>query len=405
MLLLGGICGAGVMILAYNTSVYFSSDESCMMCHVHPHVESSWKLSKHVNNGSGVKVHCVDCHLPPKHDTWNHYTAKAKLGLKDVWSFMTKDSADFDWNVKSELEHAVKYIPNESCKECHQNLFPEGITNDGITAHLYYDENEKICKKCHTPLSNAVYNQVSSGNDINQPAPKRKSFVPIVAAILICCLIAGGIGGYFYYISRVKQGCREATRQIFTYAKNMDFSDVAPSDLPEPLKSEPNVRELVKQQLKTYIGDSELGSLVDVDSIDVTTLCDEMVDQASYKITDVSATYNSCTVTVTTKNIDFYSLPETIYDEIKSQITDGNSSLWTSIKNSISSLLGGSSQTAIEKIDISENLKNWYKETKKNGPTRKTTGKIVFGIKDGKWTLISFDERLIYGYYGLRPLQ
>ena len=91
----------------------------------------------------------------------------------------------------------------------------------------YYDENEKICKKCHTPLSNAVYNQVSSGNDINQPAPKRKSFVPIVAAILICCLIAGGIGGYFYYISRVKQGCREATRQIFTYAKNMDFSDVA----------------------------------------------------------------------------------------------------------------------------------------------------------------------------------
>lgn len=178
-------------------------------------------------------------------------------------------------------------------------------------------------------------NQVSSGNDINQPAPKRKSFVPIVAAILICCLIAGGIGGYFYYISRVKQGCREATRQIFTYAKNMDFSDVAPSDLPEPLKSEPNVRELVKQQLKTYIGDSELGSLVDVDSIDVTTLCDEMVDQASYKITNVSATYNSCTVTVTTKNIDFYSLPGTIYDEIKSQITDGNSSLWTSIKNSI----------------------------------------------------------------------
>lgn len=153
MLLLGVIFGAGVMILAYNTSVYFSSDESCMMCHVHPHVEGSWKLSKHVNNGSGVKVHCVDCHLPPKNDTWNHYTAKAKLGLKDVWSFMTKDSADFDWDVKSELDHAVKYIPNESCKECHQNLFPEGITNDGITAHLYYDENEKKldlqCISCH----------------------------------------------------------------------------------------------------------------------------------------------------------------------------------------------------------------------------------------------------------------
>ena len=49
----------------------------------------------------------------------------------------------------------------------------------------YYDENEKICKKCHTPLSNAVYNQVSSGNDINQPAPKRKSFVPMY--VFNCC--------------------------------------------------------------------------------------------------------------------------------------------------------------------------------------------------------------------------
>lgn len=269
----------------------------------------------------------------------------------------------------------------------------------------YYTENEKICKKCHTPLSNAVYNQIPSDHDATQPSSKKKGIMPVIAIILICCLITAGIGGYFYYISRVKQGCEDATKQIFTYAKNMDFSDVAPSDLPEPLKSEPNVRELVKQQLKTYIGDSELGSLVDINSIDVDTLCDEMVDQASYKITDISPTYNTCTVTVTTKNIDFYSLPGTIYDEIKSQITDADSSLWTSIKNSISSLLGGSDKATIEQIDISENLKNWYKETKKNGPTRKTTGKIVFGIRDGKWTLTSFDERLIYGYYGLRPLQ
>ena len=74
------------MIALYKTSVYFSTDESCMMCHVHPHVENSWKLSKHVNNGSGVKTHCVACHLPPQTNTWKHYSAKAKLGMKDVWS-------------------------------------------------------------------------------------------------------------------------------------------------------------------------------------------------------------------------------------------------------------------------------------------------------------------------------
>ena len=157
----------------------------------------------------------------------------------------------------------------------------------------HYTENEKICKKCHTSLSNAVYSPVSSDDNRKNPDTKKKSFAPVIAVILICCILAAGTGGYLYYISRVKQGCQEATKQIFTYAKNMDFSDVAPSDLPEPLKSEPNVREVIKNQLKTYIGDTELGSLVDTDSIDVDTLCNEMVKQASYEITDISATYNS----------------------------------------------------------------------------------------------------------------
>ncbi|MDR2469276.1 MAG: SUMF1/EgtB/PvdO family nonheme iron enzyme [Tannerella sp.] len=149
----GVLTGAIAFVSLYQVSVYFSTDESCMMCHVHPHVEESWKLSKHVNNRSGVTVHCVDCHLPPKDHTVSHYMAKAKLGIKDVWAYLTKDSADFKWEMKSELEHAVKYIPNESCKECHRNLFPPGITDDGVTAHLYYDENEKKldlqCISCH----------------------------------------------------------------------------------------------------------------------------------------------------------------------------------------------------------------------------------------------------------------
>lgn len=153
ILLLGGLLGIILTVGAYKTSLYFSTDESCMKCHVHPHVEDSWKLSKHVNNGSGVKTHCVACHLPPQNNTWAHYKAKVRLGVKDTWSYLTKDSADFDWDGKSELEHAVTYIPNESCKECHQNLFPEGITDNAITAHLYYEENEKKldlqCISCH----------------------------------------------------------------------------------------------------------------------------------------------------------------------------------------------------------------------------------------------------------------
>ncbi|NLX67418.1 MAG: SUMF1/EgtB/PvdO family nonheme iron enzyme [Bacteroidales bacterium] len=152
-LLVGIFIGIVFVAALYQTSVYFSTNESCMMCHVHPHAEESWMLSVHVNNSSGVMVNCVDCHLPPKDDTWGHYTAKISLGLHDLWGYLTKDPAEIDWDRKSELEHAVKYTPNESCVKCHQNLFPQGINDDGITAHLYYEENAKKldlqCISCH----------------------------------------------------------------------------------------------------------------------------------------------------------------------------------------------------------------------------------------------------------------
>ena len=151
--LAGVVIGVAVFLSVYEISVYLSSDESCMMCHVHPHAEKTWKQGFHVNSKSGVMVRCVDCHLPPKNQTWNHYSAKAKLGLKDLWGYIVKDSAKIDWDMKSELQHAVKFIPNASCKECHVNLFPAGINDDAIISHLYYEDNEKKlnlqCISCH----------------------------------------------------------------------------------------------------------------------------------------------------------------------------------------------------------------------------------------------------------------
>ncbi|MDO5571726.1 MAG: SUMF1/EgtB/PvdO family nonheme iron enzyme [Bacteroidales bacterium] len=149
----GCVIGGALIFSFFATSHYLSTDKSCMICHVHPHVENSWKQSVHYNNPSGSKVGCVECHLPPQDHMFKHYSAKVKLGMKDLYGFIVKDSADFDWDNKSQLENAVKYIPNESCKACHHNLIPQGISNDGITAHLYYEENEKKldlqCISCH----------------------------------------------------------------------------------------------------------------------------------------------------------------------------------------------------------------------------------------------------------------
>ena len=159
LLISGFIVGLIFLGSIYKTSVYFSTDKSCMKCHMHPHAEESWTKSIHVNNSSGVKVHCVSCHLPPQEQTWAHYSAKAKLGVRDVWGYITKDSADINWEEKSLLENAVKYIPNASCVDCHQNLYPKGVTPDGITAHLYYENKvgklDLQCISCHLDAGHA----------------------------------------------------------------------------------------------------------------------------------------------------------------------------------------------------------------------------------------------------------
>jgi formylglycine-generating enzyme required for sulfatase activity/nitrate/TMAO reductase-like tetraheme cytochrome c subunit len=182
LFLLGFLFGIICFAALYQVSVYFSTNESCMICHVHPHAEETWKLSTHVNNRTGTTVNCVDCHLPPKNQTVNHYMAKARLGIKDVWGYLTKDSADFDWDTKSLLENAVKFIPNESCKECHRNLFPAGLSDDGITSHLYYEDNEKKlnlhCISCHLDVGHYNPNYVR-GQMVGVPVSSSAASGPV----------------------------------------------------------------------------------------------------------------------------------------------------------------------------------------------------------------------------------
>ncbi len=129
-----------------------SKDESCMACHVHPHAEDSWRLSSHYANASGVKVSCADCHLPPS-GSLDYVVAKVKTGSKDIMSYVFKDHSKINWEAKGELEHARKIVYNASCIECHHQLFPEGISDDGVTAHLYWEDNhakfDMNCIDCH----------------------------------------------------------------------------------------------------------------------------------------------------------------------------------------------------------------------------------------------------------------
>jgi len=136
-------------VVGNKTVEYTSTDEFCASCHVHPHVFASWKLSTHYDNKAGIKVHCVECHLPPQGE--GYLAEKTRLGLKDLYGFLLKDSAQFNWEAKRTVEKAPHFTFKVSCVKCHANLFPLTLKKEGQDAHLYYVQNEATleCTNCH----------------------------------------------------------------------------------------------------------------------------------------------------------------------------------------------------------------------------------------------------------------
>jgi formylglycine-generating enzyme required for sulfatase activity len=102
-----------------------------------------------VDNPRGIKVHCVDCHLPPHGE--GYLFEKAKTGIRDLWSNTFRDSASFNWEEKSQIEYAKGHAFEVSCIHCHQNNYPLGLTKEGREAHLYYEQHagELHCINCH----------------------------------------------------------------------------------------------------------------------------------------------------------------------------------------------------------------------------------------------------------------
>ena len=142
-----------------------STDKYCMSCHIHPHADQSWKLSTHYNNSSGTIVHCAECHLPP--EDHGYLFAKAKHGLKDLYGFYIKDSAKIDWQKKKLLENAKGFVYENSCLECHENLFPVTLSVNGGNAHLFYTTSKEPlnCINCHLNVGHYDKNAVLHEHD------------------------------------------------------------------------------------------------------------------------------------------------------------------------------------------------------------------------------------------------
>ena len=152
-LLCGIAVGCAFMAGFHYTYAKTSTNEYCMSCHVHTDADAAWKMSKHYSNGSGTVTDCAACHLPPEDMPVRHFLAKTKMGAKDICSYLLKNKDKIDWDAKGGMEHAMKIVYNESCVKCHTNLYPEGVSDEAVVAHLYYEENaakyKLQCISCH----------------------------------------------------------------------------------------------------------------------------------------------------------------------------------------------------------------------------------------------------------------
>jgi len=149
LILIGMFVGFVIVFAGHTGLEYSSTDDFCDACHIHPHVTYSWKKSTHYKNESGVVIHCIECHLPA--GGVPYFTEKARLGIRDAYGTVFKDSESFDWDAKSMLEHAVTYTYDNSCLRCHSDLYSLGLSPKGVEAHEYYMKNtDKLrCINCH----------------------------------------------------------------------------------------------------------------------------------------------------------------------------------------------------------------------------------------------------------------
>ncbi len=185
---LGGfVLGFALMIFLNSLYVKSSRNETCISCHVHGHADTAWTLSTHYRNGSGTQTDCAQCHLPAGTPS-EHFFAKAKTGMKDVFSYVFKDKSKIDWAKKRELEYAKGIVYNSSCKKCHHDLFPDGISDDGVMSHIYYEEHEQDydlqCINCHLDAGHYMPGYQHPTSAAKYEAPARSTVVYDSAAVV-----------------------------------------------------------------------------------------------------------------------------------------------------------------------------------------------------------------------------
>jgi len=152
----GGVFAAGVVfaILAFVALNYamepLSRSEYCGSgCHEMNISYQTWELSSHGTNPNGIRVDCIECHLPPRHHYIRHVVAKGYAGTKDVIMHLFGPEYDREKMRRRVLDH----MDNDTCLHCHDGLdralgsSPAREAHQATLAEPHKPENR--CVTCH----------------------------------------------------------------------------------------------------------------------------------------------------------------------------------------------------------------------------------------------------------------
>lgn len=148
---LTGFVAAVLGFLAINAAMkYTSRSEFCAAkCHEMKTAYRTWELSAHGANKYGLRVECIDCHLPPKDKFFAHLAAKSYAGAKDICKHYLGGEYDLEKTRKNVLDH----ISSQRCLHCHDSLLGKPGSSAARKAHLASlarpEAPENRCVACH----------------------------------------------------------------------------------------------------------------------------------------------------------------------------------------------------------------------------------------------------------------
>jgi len=148
---LPGFCLAILCFVGLNLAMEpVSSSAYCgSTCHEMNISYQTWELSSHGTNEVGMRVECIDCHLPPKENFFRHVTAKGYAGGKDL--YMHYFGPPYDREVMK--DHVAHHIANKRCLHCHNTLLTRPSSSAAREAHSAVfarpEAPENRCVECH----------------------------------------------------------------------------------------------------------------------------------------------------------------------------------------------------------------------------------------------------------------